>query len=562
MPTTHNATAAGLEKTSWLPLILVVLTQIQTTFAGIALSVSMGRITADLQTAATSVGIAVTAGTFTMAAFILLGAKLGDRFGSRRVFQIGLIIHGLALAAVALSVNPVMLFIAQASSGAVIALIAPALTVFIATNFKGEQQAVSIGFLAAAIPAAGVLALLIGGTFSSTIGWRYTFALVAVMSLVNLLLSFKLKPIPAQRELKIDWTGAALAAVSVVLLSIGFNGLNSWGVVLATPAAPFNILGLSPAPVLIILGAGTAQTFFVWLRRGHNRDEPRILNLEVLDTASERAVSWCMAVMLFVATAATFLIPLYIQMVQGRTGLQTAIAIVPYALSVFIASTGVVRLYSRFSPRQIARTAFLVDAVGLVLLAFTIGNEWEAFFVVLGLITLGLGQGALVALVFNTLLTAAPKQLAGDVGAWRGLVHNLSGSIGIAVASMFAVGVLGGLITASVADHPEIQSDLVSRVNFNNANFATNDHLEDLLAHTPATPEQVDVAVDINTEARLQALQISLLALAALSLLAIVPAGQMPGRLPDDLPEHVVTPEPNPADDKDLQTEDPAERTA
>lgn len=64
--------------------------------------------------------------------------------------------------------------------------------------------------------------------------------------------------------------------------------------------------------------------------------------------------------------------------------------------------------------------------------------------VVLGLVTLGLGQGAIVALVFNTLLTAAPKELSGDVGAWRGLVHNISGSVGIAVASVFAVGLLGG----------------------------------------------------------------------------------------------------------------------
>lgn len=558
--TTCSEAAEAQENASWLPLILVVLTQIQTTFAVIALSVSMGSIAADLHTSATSVGIALTAGTFTLAASILLGAKLGDRFGSRRVFQIGLILHGVAMAGVVFSVSPTMLIVAQASSGAVIGLIAPALTVFIASNFKGEQQAVSIGFLAAAIPAAGVLALLIAGTFSSSIGWRYSFALVGVLSLFNLILSFKLKPIPAHRGMKIDWPGAALAAGSVILLSIGFSGLNSWGLVLAAPHAPFSILGLSPAPLLIILGAALAQIFFLWLRRGHAQNKPRILNLEVLDTASERAVSWCMAVMLFVATAATFLIPLYIQMVQGRTGLQTAIAIIPYALSVFIASTGVVRLYGRFSPRQIARTAFLVDAVGLLILAFTIDNDWGALFVVIGLITLGLGQGAIVALVFNTLLSSAPKELAGDVGAWRGLVHNLSGSIGIAVASMFAVGVLGGLISASVADHSEIQSDLVSRVNFNNANFATNDDLKNLLAQTSATPEQVEVAVAINTEARLRASNISLLALAAVAVLAIVPARRMPGRLPEDFPDNLAasaSASDHPAD-KDRQTENPS----
>ncbi|MEA9987175.1 MFS transporter [Subtercola sp. RTI3] len=106
---------------------MVVLTQIQASFTVNALTVSMQGITTDLDTPATSVGTAITAGTFAMAAFILLGAKIGAKFGSRRVFQIAVVIHGLAMAGLALSISPTMLFIAQAASGAVIALIAPAL---------------------------------------------------------------------------------------------------------------------------------------------------------------------------------------------------------------------------------------------------------------------------------------------------------------------------------------------------------------------------------------------------------------------------------------------------
>ena len=113
-----------------------------------------------------------------------------------------------------------MLFIAQASSGAVIALIAPALTVFIATNYHGAQQARAIGFLAAAIPAAGVLALILAGWFANTIGWRWSFVLMVALAVVNLLLSFLLKKVPAQPGLTIDWTGAILAAVAIILLEL------------------------------------------------------------------------------------------------------------------------------------------------------------------------------------------------------------------------------------------------------------------------------------------------------------------------------------------------------
>ena len=134
-----------------------------------------------------------------------------------------------------------------------------------------------------------------------------------------------------------------------------------------------------------------------------------------------------MATMLFVGTAANFLIPLYMQVVQGLSGIETSFSIIPYTLSIFVASTFIAYLYGRFSPRVLATAGFIVVALALTLLAFTVRGDWGQVFVVIGLILLGLGQGSIVALVFNTLLSAAPKQLAGDVGAWRGLVHNLSG---------------------------------------------------------------------------------------------------------------------------------------
>ena len=546
---------AAAPRTSWLPLIVVVLTQIQASFAVNALTVSMAGITHDLDTPATSVGTAITAGTFAMAAFILLGAKVGARFGTRRVFQIALVIHGVAMAGVMLAVSPGMLFVAQAASGAVIALIAPALTVFIATNYSGKQQATAIGLLAAAIPAAGVLALLIAGTFATTIGWRYSFALVVALAVINLLLSFRLTKVAAQSALAIDWTGAIIAAVSIILLSFGFSGLAPWGVLLATDGAPFDILGVSPAPILVLLGLVGGQVFFLWIRRRQREKQPRIFDLRVLRSGSERAVVACMAIMLFVGTAANFLLPLYMQVVQGLTGIETSFSIIPYTLSIFLASTFVATLYSRFAPKQLAIVGFVVVAAALTLLAFTIRGEWGQFFIVVGLILLGLGQGSIVALVFNTLLSSAPKELAGDVGAWRGLVHNLSGSVGIAVISVFAVGVLGTLLLGSAKDSPVITEQLIAEVNFDNANFITNSHLKDVLGATSATPAQVDKAVLINEEARLHALQIALLVLAGLSVLAIVPATRMPSRLRDELPEKLEPDDNDAIDDTDADDE-------
>lgn len=188
----------------------------------------------------------------------------------------------------------------------------------------------------------------------------------------------------------------------------------------------------------------------------------------------------------------------------------------------------------------------MVVAAALTLIAFTVGGSWGQAFIVIGLVLLGLGQGSIVALVFNTLLSSAPKELAGDVGAWRGLVHNLSGSIGIAVASAFAVSLLASSVATAADEHPEISAELISEVNIDNADFLTNGQLEEVLAGTSATEAEAAAAMEINEAARLRALQLSLLALAGLALLAIVPATRMPGRIAGELPAQL---EP---DDNDL----------
>ena len=187
-------------------------------------------------------------------------------------------------------------------------------------------------------------------------------------------------------------------------------------------------------------------------------------------------------------------------------------------------------------------------ASALTLIAFTIRGEWGQAFIVIGLILLGLGQGSIVALVFNTLLSAAPKEIAGDVGAWRGLVHNLSGSVGIAVASAFAVTILASSLSSAAIAHPEISAELIQEVNINEADFLTNPQLEAVLEGTSATPTEVDAAIAVNEEARLRALQLSLLGLAMLALLAIVPALRMPSRIAGELPEKL---EPDSNDDID-----------
>src|SRR5262249_44093641 len=215
--------------------------------------------------------------------------------------------------------------------------------------------------------------------------------------------------------------------------------------------------------------------------------------------------------------------------VQGRSPLATAVAMMPFNLTVFFAAMLIVRMYDLLSPRQIGRYGFVMCTIGLVWLAFVVRINWSEIPVLIGLIVFGIGQGSLVTLLFNVLVTASPKALAGDVGSLRGTTQNLASAVGTAVAGALLVGLLSAAVMSRIAANPLLPPEIQSEVNLNNINFVSNDRLESLLADTSATPEQAAEAVRINIEARLRALKMGLLIMAGLALLTIIPAGRLPG---------------------------------
>jgi len=229
-------------------------------------------------------------------------------------------------------------------------------------------------------------------------------------------------------------------------------------------------------------------------------------------------------------------VPLYIQIVQGRTPIATAIAMLPFNLTVFFAAMLIVKLYDRLTPRQIGRYGFILCTVALLWLAFVVHNDWSEVPVLFGLVLFGIGQGALVTLLFNVLVTSSPKELAGDVGSLRGTTQNLASAVGTATAGALMVGLLSAIALAGVAASPKLTPELQAQVDLDSINFISNDQLQSVLAGTTATPAQVAEAVRVNTDARLRALKIGLLFMAGLAFVTIIPASRLPSYRPGELP--------------------------
>jgi len=533
--TAETAKGQDAESAPWLALIVIVLAQIQMSFNVNSLPVLIGPIVKDLHTPATSVATALVVYSLAVAGLVMVGAKVGRLFGERLVFQVGVIIHAVAMGMMTFSTNARMMNYAQAVAGLGAVAIVPTLVVLVAANYQGRQQALGLGAIAGAAPIAGALAFFIAGLLGATLGWRYSFGILCFLAAAVLILSFRLKPVPREPGVRIDVVGAVLAAAAIALISFGFNNLNVWGLVLAKPAAPFGLVGLSPAPFMVILGIVLTQAFIAWSRRRAAGGRTPLLSLEVLESGYERAALVALLIIGALGPAVNFLIPLYIQIVQDRSTLDTAVAVIPYTLSIAGSAIFVVRAYDHLTPRQIAISSFVLFAVALILLAFTIQNDWGTPVVIVGLIMAGLGEGALLTLMFNVLVAASPRELAGDVGALRGVANNLSTALGTAFASVVAVSLLGLIVTTSLS-RSAIPDSLRTEANLDNVNFVTNAHLKDVLGQTMATSEQVNEAVAIYQEARLRALRASFLILAGMALLAIFPASRLPKSIPETSP--------------------------
>ena len=525
------------EKRSWVPMVGLFLAQVLMSFNVAALPVSLGGMVEDFGVPPTVVSSTIVVYGLAVAALVMTGAKLGQRVGWVLMFRV--VVAIFACSSVLMIVSPTVgwAIAGQALAGAAAAIIVPALVALIAENYRGRQQATAIGTLGSARAISGVSAFFIGGALGTLVGWRPVFAIVLGLAVLVFAFSFRLRGDRGDAGIRIDLVASVLIGGAIVLLTLGFNNLNAWGVFTATPGAPFHLVGLSPAPVFIVLGIVLGQTFFWWTRRRMAHGKTPLVDLSVLGEPSERAAVYAMFIVVSLEAALNFTVPLYIQIVQGRTPFDTSLAMMPFNLTVFITATLIVRFYSRYSPRTIGVFSFTLTTAALVWLSFVVTNNWETLATIGGLIVFGIGQGALVTLVFNVLVTKAPKELAGDVGSIRGTTQNLASAVGTAVVGALLVTILSVNIGRAVTEHVELPEELVAQVPLDEVNFVSNDELRTVLAATSADEAQVEAAVQVNEEARLSALKRGLLVLAGVSATAILPASRLPRYRPDEIPD-------------------------
>ena len=215
----------------WLPLIILAAAQFVMVLDSSVMNVSISQIVADLDTTVTGVQGAITMYTLVMAAFMLVGAKLGDIWGRDRAFGIGLAVYGLGSLTTALSPNLyVLLFGWSLVEGLGAVLVIPAIAALTAANYEGKDRAFAYGIIGGVAGAAIAVGPVIGGFVTTYYSWRYVFVGEVVIVIAVLLVRKRMQAAPRpDHPPKLDFGGAALSAAGLGLIVFGILQSSKWG---------------------------------------------------------------------------------------------------------------------------------------------------------------------------------------------------------------------------------------------------------------------------------------------------------------------------------------------
>jgi EmrB/QacA subfamily drug resistance transporter len=424
--TTNPAPGAGRPDRRWLALIVLCLGALMIVLDTTIVNVSLPSIREDLGFSEAALAWVVNAYVLTFGGFLLLGGRLGDLFGHRRMFLAGITLFTLASLACSLAYSQGLLVgarVVQGLGGAIVSAVTLSLVITLFTKPAELAKAMGIyGFVAAG---GGSIGVLLGGILTGTLGWHWVFLVNLPIGVVVCALSLMLLPAargPATAE-RLDIAGAVTITASLLLAVYAIVNGNEEG------WTSFQTLGL--------LGAAAAlMALFVAIEaRVHSPLVPLgLFRLRNLATANVVGVLWAAAMF-----AWFFLSALYLQLVLGYSPLQVGLAFLPANLIMAAFSLGLsAKLVMRFGIKPPLATGMLLATVGLALFARAPVDANFVVDVLSSMILLGLGAG----IAFNPMLLAAMKDVSpAESGLASGIVNTsfmMGGALGLAILASLA----------------------------------------------------------------------------------------------------------------------------
>jgi MFS family permease len=513
----------------WRPLVVLGTAQFLMVLDTSVMNVSISQLVEDFDTEVTAIQAVITLYALVMAAFMITGGKLGDMFGRRRVFGLGLAVYGAGSALTAAA--PVLWVLTLGWSvieGLGAALVLPALAALVGTAYQGRDRAVAYGVIGGLAGAGIAVGPLLGGWLTTYATWRLVFAgeVALVLAMLALLRWIAADPPRAGKRPGLDVLGTVLSVAGLGLMVFGVLQSSSWGW-LRPRNPPFTLFGFSPTVFVIaagcvLLGFLRAWENRLWGRRGtRGRDPQPLVRFSLFGVPPLRSGLTMLLVQNFILLGLFFVIPLYLQVVQGFDAFQTGLRLLPVSVTMLLSAMSGPVLGRFASPRTVVRIALLVLLAAILWLLGTIDPHIDDVSFGFGMGVLGLGTGLLASQLGNVVQSSVGDSERSEVGGLQYTAQNLGSSLGTALIGSILISALVTAFTTEIEDDPAISAATREEAGIRmeaGVGFISTDAVRAAAEKAAVPPAEVDAVVDSYAHAQLDALKAAILAAGGITL--------------------------------------------
>ncbi|HSX57978.1 MAG TPA: MFS transporter [Candidatus Saccharimonadales bacterium] len=525
----------------WTVVAILAIAQFVMVLDSTVMNVSISQVVKDLGTTVSGLQAAITFYTLTMAALMLTGGKLGDKWGRLNAFKIGAVVYGIGSLITALSPNlGVLMFGWSLIEGLGAILIIPAIASLVAYNYDGKPRVTAFAIIGGVSGAAAAAGPLIGGFVTTYFSWRYVFAAETLIVIGLLLVANKIKdPGRPKEKITIDLSSVLLSASGMFLFVFGLLQSKTWGWIrpLAKPTingqeiAPF---GISIVAYLIVIGLFVLWLFYVRQDGLEKKGKQALLKVSMLSIKVLRAGLAVLASQYLITAAIFFAIPIYLQMVLGLDALQTGIKIFPLSVALILASVVGSRLANNYPPKKIIRVGQLALVIGSLLLFVGIEPTLTGGIFGAGMFVVGAGLGLLASQLGNVNMSSVSDNEANEAGGLQGTAQNLGSSLGTALIGSLLIFFLTSSFVTAVNQNPDLPSSVkqaVAQASQKGIEIIPASQVEQIGLDKGLTQDQAEELTQTYTESQVGSLQQAMFFVVIFAVLSFILSRNIPDKI-------------------------------
>ncbi len=396
--------------------------------------------------------------TLVFAALLLVGGRLADQYGRRRLFLLGTVIFAGASVLAALAGDGTQLIAARAVQGLGGALMLPTSLSLLNANFRGRDRGVAFGIWGATIGGTAALGPLLGGWLTTSYSWRWAFGInipLGLLVIVGLLLLVPESKDPSGQR-GADWFGAVLSAIGFGGIVFGLIEGRTYGWLATTK--PLTVgswywpWSVSPVAVAFVIGFAALTIFVAVERRRNRRGRVSMLDLNLFSIKSFRNGNIAAAIVSLGEFGILFSLPLWFQNVIGYTAFQTGLALLALAGGSFLASGLTAPIGRKRGTIFIVRLGIVLEIIGIGGLAIFLRPDSTWLTTTPLLLIYGIGVGFATAQLTGVVLTDVPLARSGEGSGIQSTSRQVGSALGIAILGTVLFATLGARYNTALAD--------------------------------------------------------------------------------------------------------------